>query len=463
LWLRLHGVADKPFWMDEVTTIKRASLPLGKMVADSLTFHQLPAFFVVTSWALPFGTDEFWVRLPAALFGALSCALAFGITRSVAGLKAGLAAGMLFAGSPAMVQYGQEARSYTMVICAILVGLWGLLALSRDPGESNRLPAWAAYVLGTIAALNILSVALFWFLAANLAGSVLAWQRGRKFRRRWLLAQMLIIACCLPWFIAIKLHGQHGSLGGLNWVPPLDWARLWWAVSGTYLLYVTSLIKVRVFAPGVAGFGILVPAFAAAGLLAIRRNRPVLLVLLSAVLCLPITLLAISVFTPMLMPRYLLWSAAPFFICAGIGFTVLPRRTQWPALAVFGLLLALNLLPYYRAETKPRWDLAGAELTAGLRQGDLLLVDDPQAVSMMNLYLHRAGADLPASLWTTDVARAAAWAQSGNRVWAVQGAVGQVDHENQTQFLQRIAVLGRPQFSEHAGMDILILRFDGKN
>jgi hypothetical protein len=81
---------------------------------------------------------------------------------------------------------------------------------------------------------------------------------------------------------------------------------------------------------------------------------------------------------------------------------------------------------------------------------------------MMNLYLHRKGEDLPANLWTKDVARAAAWREGGGRVWAVQGAVGQVDHEDQQQFLRRIVVLGPPQFSEHAGLDILLLRFDGK-
>lgn len=460
LALRLYGIGAKPFWMDEVTTIRRASLPLGAMVKDSLFFHQLPAFFIVTSWLLPFGTNEFWLRLAPACFGALSSALGFGIARALGGLRAGLAAGMLFALSPAMVQYGQEARSYTMVICAILIALWGLLVLAQG-GTGRLLPAWAAYVLGSIAALNILSVALFWFASANLAGAALCWQRGAPFRRSWLLAQALIIACCLPWFVAIWLRGQHGTLGGLNWVPPLSAARLWWAFSGTYLLYVTSLIKVRVFAPGIFGIGAGVAVLAIAGLLAIAKQRGVLAVLLVALLGLPLGLLAASAVTPVLMPRYLLWSAGPYFICAGLGLTVLPVRLQWPALAAFGVLLALNLAPYYGDETKPRWDLAGQELVAGLRPGDLLLVDDPQAVRMMNLYLHRQHADLPASLWTTDLARAVSWRRSGGRVWAVQGVVGQVDHENQTQFLHRIASLGAPQFSEHAGMDILLLRFDG--
>ncbi len=464
--LRIYGVSAKPFWMDEVTTIHRASLPLGAMVRDSLFFHQLPAYFVVTSWVLPFGTDELWVRLPAAFFGALSGALGFGIARSIGGLKAGLATGLLFMLSPAMVQYGQEARSYTMVICAILVGLWGLLGLARPGDGRGRAYAWAAYVLGTIAALNVLSVALFWFLAANLGGAVLAWQRRGGFGWRWLLAQIVILAFCLPWFIAIKLHGQRGSLGGLDWVPPLSQARIWWAFSSTYLLYVTSLIKIRVFAPGFAGLGALAVALALAGLVAVRKQRGVLAVLIISVFCLPVGLLAASAVTPLLMPRYLLWGAAPFYVCAGLGLAYLqqylPQPLQWPVLGLFALLLAINLAPYYREETKPRWDLAGSELTAGLQPGDLLLVDDPQAVSMMNLYLHRQGKDLTASLWTTDATRAAAWLHSGGRVWAVQGAVGQVDHENQAQFLQRIAKLGTPRFSEPAGLDILLLRYDTK-
>ena len=462
LGLRLHGIALKPFWMDEVTTIKRASLPLGAMVRDSLFFHQLPAFFVVTSWVLPFGGDEFWVRLPPAVFGALSCALGFVIARGIGGLKPGLAAGMLFVMSPAMVQYGQEARSYSMVICAILIGLWGLVGLAQDEGGAGKFRFWLAYVLGTAAALNILSVALFWFIAAQLAGAVLCRQRDGKFLRRWLLAQLPIILLCLPWFIAIKMLGQRGSLGGLDWVPPLSAARIWWAFSGTYLLYVTSLIKVRVFAPGVAGLGAAVVVLALAGLVGLRRQRGLLAVLGIAVLCLPVALLAVSLVTPVFMPRYLLWGAAPFFICAGLGFNLLPVRLQWPVLVLFGMLLAINLAPYYRDETKPRWDIAGSELFAGLHPRDLLLVDDSQAVSMMNLYLHRKGEDLPANLWTKDVARAAAWREGGGRVWAVQGAVGQVDHEDQQQFLRRIVVLGPPQFSEHAGLDILLLRFDGK-
>jgi mannosyltransferase len=464
---RLHGIAAKPFWMDEITTLRRARLPFGNIVMNSLTFHQLPAYFIVTSWVLPFGHDEAWARSPAMVFGALSCVLAFGVARAAGGLAAGVAAGLLMALAPAMVQYGQEARSYTMLISAILVALWGLVLLAKDPDgavrpgwtKEGKWGAWAAYTFGTAAALNILSAALFWFLAANLAAPVLAWRR-RGFWRNWLLAQAVIVALSAPWFLAILAFGEHGAMGGLNWVPPLDAARLWWVLAGTYLFQATSLITVRVFHPGLPGIGGLVGVLVLGGVFALRRHGPVLMVLAVAVLVLPVCLLGISIVTPVLMPRYLLWSAAPFCICAGLGMTLLPRRTHGVAVAVLGLLLLVNLWPYYQDETKPRWDLAGQELRAGMQPGDLVLVDDPQAVSMMNIYLRRQKAPLPAPDWTESLTKAEAALSAGRRVWAVQGLVGQADHESQAQFLTRIAGLGAPALTEHAGLDIMLLRFD---
>ena len=469
---RIHDVAAKPFWMDEVTTIHRARLPFWQMVQNSVYFHQFPSYFILTSWALHFGHDELWVRMPAILFGALSCALAFGVARSLGGTLAGLAAGLLMVFSPAQVQYGQEARSYTLLISTILIALWGLVLLAQDPeGAARRLRAaggrpgaWAAYVFGTIAALNVLGDSMFWFVSANLAAISIAWRRvgrARDFWRNWLLAQLVIVLFCLPWFLALKFFGQRGAMGGLNWVPPLSAARIWWTLAGTYLMHVTSLIAVRVFAAGIPGLGWLVLLLAAGGAYALRRQRAALVVICTAILVLPLSLLAISTVSPVWMPRYTLWSAAPFFICAGLGVTLAPRRLQAPIVAVIGLLAAANLRPYYHDETKPRWDLAAAELHADLQPGDLLVVDDPGAVHMMNLYLRRQGAHLSKAVWTKDVQKAAAARAAGHRVWAIQGRVGQADHEDRAQFLAQIAALGPPSAMQKVGLDIVLLRFDG--
>jgi mannosyltransferase len=469
---RIHDVAAKPFWLDEVTTIHRARLPLWQMIQNSVFFHQFPSYFILTSWALHFGHDELWVRMPAILFGALSCALAFGVARTLGGTLAGLTAGLLMVFSPAQVQYGQEARSYTLLICTILIALWGLVMLAQDPegaarplrAQGGRPGAWATYVAGTIAALNVLGDSMFWFFAANLAAVAIAWAsagRARFFWRNWLLAQAVIVLSCLPWFLALKFFGQRGAMGGLDWVPPLSGARIWWTLAGTYLMHTTSLIAVRIFA-GIPGLGWLVLLLAAGGVYALRRQRASLVVIGAAVLVLPVSLLAISTVSPVWVPRYTLWSAAPFFICAGLGITLVPRRLQIPVVAVIGLLAALNLHPYYKDETKPRWDLAAADLRTDLQPGDLLLVDDPGAVHMMNVYLKRQGAHLPETAWTQNVQQAAAALAAGHRVWAIQGRVGQADHEDRAQFLTQISSLGPPNTEQRIGLDIVLLRFNGQ-
>jgi hypothetical protein len=312
-----------------------------------------------------------------------------------------------------------------------------------------------------VAALWVLSDALFWFLAANLAALAIGWRR-RDFWWRWAGAQGLILLLCGPWFLAIAVFGQRGVLGGLDWVQPISAARLWWAFAQDDLFYPASLIDVKVFAPGVVGFGVVVAMLAGLGVYVVKRERAVMAVMLAALLVLPIALLAISLATPLLMPRYLLWGAAPLCVCAGVGMAAVPRRWRGAAVGVLTLLAVLNLWPYYADETKPLWNIAGQDLQAEWRPGDLLLVDDSQAVQLMSIYLSRENAALPQEVWTKDVARAVAWRAAGGRVWAVQGKVGQVDHEDQAGFLARIAGLGRPDATMAVGLDILVLRFGGR-
>jgi len=467
---RCHGVADKPFWIDEVTTIRRSMLGLPEMIRASLTFHQMPAYFVVTSWMLPFGVDEFWVRLPAMLFGALSCALAFGVARTLGGMAAGLAAGLLVAFSPPMVQYGQEARSYTMMMCAILVALWGLVVLARDPAWAAKGfrdgpgLAWAAYGFGTIAALNVLSDALPWLLASNLAAPAIGRQSGAGqagFWRNWLIVQLAIFATCAPWFAAMAAVGTGGAMGGLDWVPAMTWHRLWWAISGDYFGFVTSVVTDRIFAPGVPGLGFAVAAAGVAGLAALRRQNAVLAVLAAAALALPVTILAVSAFTPMLMPRYLLWGTLPVYIGAGVTLGRLPARAQLPALAALGFLAVANLAPYYQDEIKPRWDLAAQDLRDGWRPGDLVLTGNAQEIEMLNLYCRGGAGFRRVPAWTLRVPAAARWRAAGRRVWAVQGVFGQADKLSERQFVAALAGWGKPDLVERAGYDILIMRFNG--
>ena len=460
LWARLHRIGSKPFWLDEVTTLHRASLPFRRMVMDSLSFHHLPAYFVVTSWFAGLGHDEAALRMPAALFGALSCGLAAIAGARLAGLSAGLLAGMLMAAAPIEVQYGQEARSYTLVICLVLVALMGLIGILRAaPGRAPR-GAVLAYAAGTLGGLLVLGVALSWFAVAN--GLALCILRGSA-RRRWLVLQLVIAVLAAPGFIAmiVLVERTHGTFqSGLDWIPPLSWPHLRMTFEQLYMLRTGSLIADRLFTARLPWLGPLVLALAVCGLVALRRTRAACAVLAAGVVALPVGTVLFSVVQPMFMPRYVLWSTGPFLILAGAGVAILPRLARGPVALAVAFAAFVNLGPYYKAETKPRWEIAARLVADRVAPGDLLLIDDPGAVDMMNVFLARAHRKLESTLWTENVLNASCALMTGHRVWALQGRVGQVDHEALDGFLARIAPLGPPATNERIGLDIVLMRFD---
>ena len=155
---RFYGIDNMPFWLDEVTTVNRSSLPFWDMVADSLSNHHLPSYFAIAAIFGHYGMTEFVLRLPSAFFGAASCGVLFLIGRTLGGWRAGLVAGLLLGLSPLQVQYGQEARSYTFVIMMMAIGFLGLVELARDPRGASlpfgrpgaRLAPWVIYTLGTL-------------------------------------------------------------------------------------------------------------------------------------------------------------------------------------------------------------------------------------------------------------------------------------------------------------------------
>jgi mannosyltransferase len=484
---RYYGVASMPYWLDEITTVTRSSLPFWDMIADSLAHHHLPSYFMITSVLASFGTTEAILRIPSVIFGSASCAVLFLIGRQLGGWRAGLIAGMLLALSPLQVQYGQEARSYSFVICMMAIGLLGLVELARDPraaaapwrDPSARHAPWVLYTLGTLAALNVLSVAFFWLISANLAALAIAFDARvdrRRFLLRWLAAQAIVLAFTLPWFVAMTIF-THGYMGNAtNWVPALTLRHFFSTISSLYLMRTSRLISFQLLPAAIPGFGAAIVVFAAMGLAYLQRqpvagafqrgttpglSRTMLSALAIAAFVPPLTILLISFVKPLWMPRYLLWSSVPFLLFVGLGVSLLPRGWQNGAAFALILLAAINLAPYYRAETKPRWDLAGQDLRQAMLPGDVVLVSDGLPVYMMNFFLKRQGDEIPADAWTLDVYKAAQHLSTGGRVWVLFGRVGQADRTSEPNFARIIEPLGQPILQTKEGDLITMKLFAG--
>jgi uncharacterized membrane protein len=465
LVLRLHGLAAKPLWLDEVATLHRATIGFSAMVTDSLHSKHYPTYFALLWLVAKLGVSPWLLRLPSAIFGAMAAALVAVIGREADKPRTGIAAGLLLALSPFDVQYGQEARSYTLVAVLILVALWGLLRLARQATAREPQPrargAWLAYGGGTLAALCVLNVALPWLVASNIAAAAIAWRarERRVFLWRWAVTQAVILALWLPALGAVLYDSRGAALEGPGWALPEKWTALWSIIGPVYLDRISAFITFDMLPAAVPGLSLLIAALAAYGAWRLRRVPHALIVIGCAACVLPLLLLLVSRVTPVLVPRYFAWSAAPFFILAGAGIA---RLTTWryaAALATFVLVGLINLEPYYHAETKPRWDLATARLATETQPGDVVLFNSWDAY-----YVATAAFAKPSGLDQQNLALTwkpndAARFEPGHALWVVFGRAGQGKMERPADYVTLLSRLGRPASEERIGRYITIWRF----
>lgn len=264
----------------------------------------------------------------------------------------------------------------------------------------------------------------------------------------------------LPWFGAMAVATKGHMANATDWVPPINTHSFLSTLGSLYLMRISRLINFHLFPEVIPGFGTLLLVFGLMGLVYLRphpvktrgpsvtvsartQSWTLFSTLAIAAVVPPLTILAISFFEPLWMPRYLIWSSVPFFVFVGLGVDVLPRR-RWRTMATAALIVLslVNLVPYYHAETKPRWDLAALDLKLIMQPGDLILVPDRGPIDMMNFFLGRQNQAIPDSAWTKDVFVAAKHLQDGGRVWAVSGKVGQADHTPTPSFEKVIRPLG---------------------
>ena len=477
---RVIDIGRRPFWLDEVFTLQRATLAPAALVKDSFANHHMPSYFLMLSPFIGLGDPQFWLRLPSAAFGALAVVMVYLIGAAIAGRRAGCIAALILGLSPTALAFSQEARSYTMEMCLILIALYGVTRLAldlpaaglrwRDPAAARG--AWVLFILGSAAALDVLGDGLPWLITANIVAGILVWRAParRRLITNFLVADLIVAGCSAPFYAIMLLKQQSGFVDSVMWIPSLTAGRLWYDVGSVYMMRVADSVTFRILdGPNPAALSwIIDAALVIAFLLAVwrLRRRPAVLATLGISFAfLPLLFIAISLWRPILLPRYILWSAAPFAVLVGIGASGLigwlPRRGQFAAAAAAVLLLFANMLPYYGQETKPRWDIAAQMLARDVAPGDVVLLDDLGALPVLKVYLPAGTQTVVLADSDGDVAHAKQAIGEGKRVWAVFGHAGQSAQKAAwTQFYDKLSPLGTPEQIQLAGNRIFITLFE---
>src|SRR5258708_17320812 len=217
LCMTLWGITGASFWRDEAATLSvaRRSMPaFWRMLDHTDVVHGL---YYLILWPLVrvLGFSELGARLPSAVavVGATIGVTAIG--RRLLSARVGLAAGLTFAIFPLTSRYGQEARSYAIVMALAVFASYGVVRLLAvdEPGAGRRrwLVAYAAVValMGWSNLISLLivpahAVTLLWSAqsaCAQLADGQLkagALAQWRLRARGWLIAVAVAGAAVFP-------------------------------------------------------------------------------------------------------------------------------------------------------------------------------------------------------------------------------------------------------------------------
>lgn len=375
-------------------------------------------YLLMHGWVGLFGDSVVSLRLPSlfAVAGAASVVALLG--KRLFGYRAGILAGFLLALVPAVSRYGQEARSYALVMFAVALAALLLLRALDRPRSPWR---WAAYAL----ALTLTGLLHLIALSVVLAHACLLAARARHDRSLWWRPGLVLVAvavCVVP----LAVLGRSQAERQLYWVPAPDgWALL--------------TLPGEVFASAVCAGALLALALAA------RSDHKAPLLLCGTWALLPPALVwaashgEVSYFRGV----YALFTLPAWALLAGSGLASVAR--SWKSASAAVLALALLTLPDQRQMREPLEHnapvpldyAAAAEVIERLhRPGDAVVYDRfdswkldsgvryylPRQLRLRDVFLARTPSEID-DLYTVQCAHPDRCLRDERRIWLLtQGA-----------------------------------------
>lgn len=456
LALNLHMLGTISAWYDETLSFAIVNRPLDDMW--HIIWGQIPNmelyFILLYQWlhvtaALGLHPTEFVLRLPSALFGAMSAVVVLQLGRRFWGWTAGIVAALLFLLNPLQIYYAQEIRAYSLQVLLVCLSWYALLVALAE--RERRTRWWLAYAIMSSLAVyaQLFSGLVLLAQTATVLAYCLLPGPWRTSARRSLRAFALAQACVVVSLIPLGPVARQG--GGNDWVPPAALRHLYTflrvSVSGGSLLFLALLVAgvllalaaaaawfvSRLAASRVPGISSIAPAARerAARVYAhtLQQPAPGILALL-AWLVVPVVL-AYAVTQPSLnlhvfLDRYLGVIIAALCLLVGVGIAAIRAQPARVAVALLVLALALpQTAGYYAQQNTQGWRALSQWVQQRYQPGDdIACYPDTFCTFPMRYYLAAypgaAHWDYAAPQSTTDPAALAAFAAKHPHIFLIQ-------------------------------------------
>ena len=317
LALGLYQMGRPELWRDELASWSFASRPVSSLIATArhTGATQLAYYLLLHGWIAAFGDSADAMRTLSVLAMAAAAACVALVGRRLAGARAGLAAGLVFALVPSVSRFAQEIRFYALaMLVATLATLLLLRALERPSA-----PRWTAYA-ACLALLGYIDLVALSVVAGHVAGAVLRTWHGHDRRQLWFLpATGAGLAACLP----LVLAGSAQAKAQISWIARPGLHLSAFAVFGRNLFYSTSVATALIVLALLAW----AVAWQEAAFMTALAIAPVAVVWLAS-----------QGEYSYFFPRYLLFTVGAWAVLAGIGLSRLDARIAAAAVLVVAIL-----------------------------------------------------------------------------------------------------------------------------
>lgn len=297
-------------WADElaswgVTTMEWGDvLPLLQRIDAAIG----PYYVLLFGWAKLFGTSEVALRLPSLLAMAAAAGMVGAIGSRLAGPKVGILGGLVFVALPTTSRYAQEVRPYALVVfAAALSTLLLVRALDRP-----RFWPFAGYA-AAVALLGLTHLVALLLLAAH--GLVVLVMRPRAVAG-WVPAALVGAAGATPVLLAgLRQRGQ------VSWIPK------------------AGMDQLTDFPVALLGTAMVAGAVLVLALLGTSAGKPGFVFTAWAVLP-PVGLFIAARYSPLWLPRYLLFILPACALLAALSLGRLPLVRGLTGVALIAALAA---------------------------------------------------------------------------------------------------------------------------
>jgi len=317
LVLGFYQVGQPELWRDELASWSFAGRPVPALIeaARHTGATQLAYYLVLHFWMAVFGDSADAMRAPSvlAMAGAAACVALVG--GRLAGNRAGLLAGLMFALAPSVSRFAQEARFYAFAVLATTLATLLLLRALDRPSA----PRWLGYA-ASLALVGYIDLVALSVVAGHIAGAVLRCWYDRDRRQLWFLAAVAGgLAACVP----VLLAGLTQANNQIAWItrPGLDLTDF--AFFGRNLFYSTSVAAALIILAVLAW----AVAWRDAAFMTALAIGPVAAVWL-------MSQGSYSYF----FPRYVLFTVGAWAVLAGIGLSRLDARIAASAVLIVAIL-----------------------------------------------------------------------------------------------------------------------------